>query len=309
METFDRLFRDLFFTSRAVNLSSLKLDEEPEPEPARQAIQNPQVTAAMARKMYSAKYALLSSSSLKSSGTYSGRISSGHTNPLPLFFRQPKLLVEEPVIHPGLVGLQRANMINYLPTWPEPEPPSDVIGIINIRDGSKPFQAHLMRSELFETSQAIRFKEPLHMREEPLPEKATPRPHLELADVLSSVKTDQQPVQPLKTKGEGLRIADLISQPPFRLLHDQDSVLTPPVGNPTMVPLSVVNECDSHTAGVKGDTETKVNPEVLPSKCSSFKTTNTKCSKCADFCDETDTSVLVFLHRIIRTFPHLLALA
>ncbi|XP_076122247.1 protein FAM83G isoform X3 [Alosa pseudoharengus] len=193
VETFDRLFRDLYFTSGAVNLSSVKLDEEPEVEPLRQSIQNPQVAAALARKMYSAKYALVSNSSLKNTGTYSGRNSSGNANQLPKYFRQPRML-EEPRIHPWLVDMQRANMMNYLPTWPEPDPPSDVIGIINIRDSSKPFQAHLMRSELFETSQAIRFKEPFHMPEEPLPEKATPRSRLELADLLSSV-------QPLKTKG------------------------------------------------------------------------------------------------------------
>ncbi|KAG5279421.1 hypothetical protein AALO_G00077610 [Alosa alosa] len=247
VETFDRLFRDLYFTSGAVNLSSVKLDEEPEVEPLQQSIQNPQVAAALARKMYSAKYALVSNSSLKSTGTYSGRNSSGNAKQLPKYFRQPRLL-EEPRIHPGLVDMQRANMMNYLPTWPEPDPPSDVIGIINIRDSSKPFQAHLMRSELFETSQAIRFKEPFHMPEEPLPEKATPRSRLELADLLSSV-------QPLKTKGEGLRIADLIAQAPLRPQHDQDSVLTPPIGNPRMVPLNVINECESDTAGVNGDKE------------------------------------------------------
>ncbi|XP_062387318.1 protein FAM83G isoform X2 [Sardina pilchardus] len=193
VETFDRLFRDLYFTSRAVNLSDIKLEEEPEVEPIHHTIQNPQVAAALARKMYSAKYALVSNSSLKSNGTYSGRNSSGNANPLPKLFRLPRQL-EEPKIHPWLVDMQRANMMNYLPTWPEPDPPSDVIGIINIRDTSKPFQAHLMRSELFETSQAIRFKEPLHVPEEPLPDEAIPRTRLELADVLWSA-------QPLKTKG------------------------------------------------------------------------------------------------------------
>ena len=84
--------------------------------------------------------------------------------------------VEPPPLHPGLRDLERAYLIPYLPTWPEPDPSSDVIGFINIRDSKKPVQVHLMRSEMFETSQAIRFKGPLFCKkEEPLPEKASPR--------------------------------------------------------------------------------------------------------------------------------------
>ncbi|XP_063075391.1 protein FAM83G isoform X2 [Engraulis encrasicolus] len=188
VETFDRLFRDLYFSSRAVSLANVTLVEEPEVEPVTYTAQQAAAAAALARKAYSAKYALLSNSSMKSGGTCSSKNTSGHLNPLPIFLRQVRLLAEEPRIHPGLVGLEKANMMHYLPTWPEPDPPSDVIGIINVRDTSKPFQAHLMRSELFETSQAIRFKEPFHVPAEPLPEKATPRPRTELG-------------QPLKTKG------------------------------------------------------------------------------------------------------------
>ena len=287
VETFDMLFRELYFTSRAVNLSKLKLDEEPELEPVRQVVPESIVSAEMARKLYSAKYTLVNSASLKSNGTHSSMNKSGNTTPLPMFIqlRQLRMLAEEPRIHPGLVDMEKANMTNYLPTWPEPDPPSDVIGIINIRDPNKPFQAHLMRSELFETSQAIRFKEPFEMPVEHLPEKATPRHRLENADVLASMKTDQLPVQTLKNKGEEARNAPLSPQ------HGQESVLTPPIGNPGMVHLGVINQCDSHTTGVKGIEEPQVDSEVSASKCSSFKATNAESTKHANVCERAETSV------------------
>lgn len=72
-----------------------------------------------------------------------------------------KEVIEEPPIHPGLAHLERAYLIPYLPTWPEPDPPSDVIGFINIRDEKRANQVHLQRSERFEVSQAIRFSSPL----------------------------------------------------------------------------------------------------------------------------------------------------
>lgn len=97
-------------------------------------------------------------------------------NPLPQPVKRQREVIEDSPKHPGLIGLPKAELIPYLPTWPEPDPPSDVIGFINIRDTSKPLQPHLMRSQLFETSQAIRFKDPFTAPpEEPLPEKASPR--------------------------------------------------------------------------------------------------------------------------------------
>ncbi|KAL2100760.1 hypothetical protein ACEWY4_002521 [Coilia grayii] len=289
VETFDRLFRDLYFTSRAVNLANLNLAEEPEPETILQSAQQAAVAAAIARKLYSAKYALVSTASLKSNGTCSSKNTSGNMNPLPRFFRQPRVLFEEPRIHPGLVGLEKANMIGYLPTWPEPDPPSDVIGIINIRDSSKPFHAHLMRSELFETSQAIRFKEPFHMPEEELPEKATPRPPF--ADFLSSMKADQLPGQPLKTKGEEARDADLVEQAPLRQQHDQDSVLPLPIGGPRMAHLNVINGCDSHTTWVKGIKEPQVNSQSFPRKSSPLKAMHAESTKHTDLCEGAESSV------------------
>ncbi|TMS23842.1 Protein FAM83G [Larimichthys crocea] len=70
-------------------------------------------------------------------------------------------VIEERPLHPGLAHLEKAYLIPYLPTWPEPDPPSDVIGFINIRDDKRANQVHLQRSERFEVSQAIRFSSPL----------------------------------------------------------------------------------------------------------------------------------------------------
>lgn len=88
--------------------------------------------------------------------------------------KEIKQAPEGACIHPGLIHLEKANMIDYLPVWPEPDPSNDVIGFINIRDCNKPFQAHLTRSELFEVSQAIRFKDPIHMPQESLAESHCP---------------------------------------------------------------------------------------------------------------------------------------
>ncbi|XP_076846183.1 uncharacterized protein fam83gb [Brachyhypopomus gauderio] len=174
VETFDKQFRDLYLNSRSVNLSKLPLADPPEPDPPPVTVTVSVPSAAVARKLINPKYALVETASRTSSDQASLKNSSSQ-NPLP----QPvkREVVEGPPIHPGLVGLQKAELIAYLPTWPEPDPPSDVIGFINIRDTSKPMQAHLMRSQLFETSQPIRFREPFTPPpEEPLPEKAFPRP-------------------------------------------------------------------------------------------------------------------------------------
>ncbi|XP_035390652.1 protein FAM83G [Electrophorus electricus] len=174
VESFDKQFRELYLNSRSVNLSKLPMAEPPEPDPPPVSVPVSVPSAAVARKLINPKYALVETASRTSSDQASPK-NSNSQYPLP----QPvkREVAENPPIHPGLVGLQKAELIAYLPTWPEPDPPSDVIGFINIRDTSKPMQAHLMRSQLFETSQPIRFREPFTPPpEEPLPEKASPRP-------------------------------------------------------------------------------------------------------------------------------------
>ncbi|KAG7460001.1 hypothetical protein MATL_G00216700 [Megalops atlanticus] len=205
VETFDRQFRELYLISRHVNLNKINLEAEPEPEPLPQATAMPVTSAAVARKLINPKYALVSCNGVEGDSRESSDKSSPKNSgnpPVQKVLQRPREVVEMPPIHPGLLNLERANMIHYLPTWPEPDPPSDVIGFINIRDSSKPVQVHLMRSEMFETSQAIRFKDPFIKPEEPLPEKACPRPKPENLLTNPAIVQDQQHSKPEPQKSQ-----------------------------------------------------------------------------------------------------------
>ncbi|XP_029997829.1 protein FAM83G [Sphaeramia orbicularis] len=163
VETFDLQFRELYFLSRGVSLNKVSLAEEPLPDPVPQAAPAP-VPASVARKLINPKYALVAAGtqlSPSSSDQNSSNKNSNTQNPPGLILKKRHKITEEPPMHPGLVGLERAYLIPYLPTWPEPDPPSDVIGFINIRDETRAHKVHLQRSERFEVSQAIRFRAPL----------------------------------------------------------------------------------------------------------------------------------------------------
>lgn len=186
VEAFDRLFRLLYVTSSSVDLRQIATEPEPEPEllPQPAAVVLP--SAAVARKLHNPKYALVAlanpTPSAENSSPKEPSIPENSKNPdVPeTNKRRQKRANKEAVqdvspLHPGLTDLEKACLITYLPTWPEPDPPSDVIGFINIRDANKPTQVHLQRSEMFETSQAIRFSSPISMPREVLPEVAKPR--------------------------------------------------------------------------------------------------------------------------------------
>ncbi|XP_077426057.1 protein FAM83G-like [Vanacampus margaritifer] len=158
METFDFQFRELFLLSRSVSLSKVPLVDEPVPDPLPQAAPVV-VPASVAKKLINPKYALVASP------TSSNQNSSNKNSQLPAGLKIPKgrlkEVSEEPQLHPALVNMEKAYLIPYLPTWPEPDPPSDVIGFINIRDEKRANQVHLQRSERFTVSQAIRFSSSL----------------------------------------------------------------------------------------------------------------------------------------------------
>ncbi|XP_028830606.1 protein FAM83G isoform X1 [Denticeps clupeoides] len=186
VETFDRQFRELYLTSRGVNLSKMTLADPPEPDPTPIPAPTPVPSVAVARKLINPKYSLVTAdtASRTSSDKASAKNSTNHI-PVPEMqvVKQQKEPAETTHMHPGLLGLPKAELISYLPIWPEPDPPSDVIGFINIRDVSRPAPAHLMRSELAETSQAIRFTQLL-----PEAQQDTKRTH-----------TDQQDTQRMHT--------------------------------------------------------------------------------------------------------------
>ncbi|XP_035515242.1 protein FAM83G [Morone saxatilis] len=165
VETFDLQFRDLYLLSRGVSLNKVPVADEPIPDPIPQAVAAP-VSAAVARKLINPKYALVATGT-HTSPTSSDQNSSNKNSQIPTGLKilkgRPKYVTEVPPLHPGLADLEKAYLIPYLPTWPEPDPPSDVIGFINIRDEKRANQVHLQRSERFETSQAIRFSSPLFL--------------------------------------------------------------------------------------------------------------------------------------------------
>lgn len=167
VETFDLQFRDLYFMSRSVSLNKVPIVDEPVPEPLPQVAPAP-VSAAIARKLINPKYALVATGTHTSPTSSDQNSSNKNSNPqhptgLKIMKGRLKEVIEEPPIHPGLANLERAYLISYLPTWPDPDPPSDVIGFINIRDEKRAHQVHLQRSERFEVSQAIRFSSPLSL--------------------------------------------------------------------------------------------------------------------------------------------------
>ncbi|XP_068176888.1 protein FAM83G-like [Antennarius striatus] len=172
VETFDLQFRDLYLTSRSVSLSKVPMVDEPVPDPLPQAA--PAIlSTTIAKKLINPKYALVASGNHTPSPSSSDQNSSNKNpqNPTGLKMIKARLrnVIEEPSIHPALANMEKANLIPYLPTWPEPDPPSDVIGFINIMDEKRANKVHLQRSERFEVSQAIRFSSPLLIpaKEEP----------------------------------------------------------------------------------------------------------------------------------------------
>ncbi|XP_029363450.1 uncharacterized protein LOC115046985 [Echeneis naucrates] len=188
VDAFDHLFRFLFMNSSSVDLRQVVTEPEPEPEHLPQPAVIAAPSAAIARKLYNPKYALVTagnpsattSASQNSPKEPQNHVNSKNPNDPDSKKRKGRKVNKEdvqqaPPLHPGLVNLEKACLISYLPTWPEPDPPSDVIGFINIRDSTKPTQVHLQRSEMFETSQAIRFSSPFSKPQEILPEVAKPR--------------------------------------------------------------------------------------------------------------------------------------
>lgn len=191
VEAFDRLFRILFATSTSVDLRQVVSEPEPEPDPLPKPVTVVVPSAIVARKMYSPKYALAfggtgaSSSSAPSADHIAPKKTGSEKDPGNPEGQAPKKrgrrkackesMQEAPPTHPGLCNLEKAHLISYLPIWPEPDPPKDVIGFINIRDTSRPTPVHLQRSEMFEVSQAIRFKCPVSIPTAMLPDLEKPR--------------------------------------------------------------------------------------------------------------------------------------
>ncbi|XP_059924289.1 uncharacterized protein LOC132470107 [Gadus macrocephalus] len=178
VDAFDRLFCELYGTSSAVDLKQVAMEPEPEPEYIPQPVAVAP-SAEVTRKRYNPMYALLGMS-MNNANPASGSVphsplDSNTQDKVGMGTKAKRKMaaqVEAPPLHPGLMDMEKAYMIPYLPTWPEPDPDSNVIGFINVRDNSRQSQVHMQRSERFETSQAIRFSSPFSMPKEILPEVA-----------------------------------------------------------------------------------------------------------------------------------------
>lgn len=220
VETFDLQFRDLYLMSRGVSLSKVPMVDEPIPDPLPQVAPAP-VPASVARKLVNPKYALVATGA-HISPTSSDQNSSNKNsqNPTGLkVMKRIKEVAEAPPIHPGLANLEKAYLIPYLPTWPEPDPPSDVIGFINIRDEKRAHQVHLQRSERFEVSQAIRFSSPLMA---PKTEESAPNMKVEAKKPSGTTSPKaSSPVSPTnKPIKEQMDVVDAPQQPNIPLAQE-----------------------------------------------------------------------------------------
>ncbi|XP_061456217.1 protein FAM83G [Rhineura floridana] len=147
VEAFDKQFQELYLMSRGVNLKSIPMDEEPEPEPVILPLLAP-VNPPIVKKIFNPKYALVKAKSAEQITNSKASSDKNITEqqkaeakkkaiPEGQVSERPSDLIEiAPPIHPGLLNLEKANMFDYLPTWvePDPEPGSEILGYINIID-------------------------------------------------------------------------------------------------------------------------------------------------------------------------------
>ncbi|XP_028314848.1 protein FAM83G-like [Gouania willdenowi] len=253
VETFDLQFRELYLISRGVSLSKVPMVDEPIPDPLPQVAPAP-VPAAIARKLVNPKYSLVTTSSVPSDQNSNNKVNDSQTPNGLKIMKRLKGVIEEPPLHPGLVDMEKAYLIPYLPTWPEPDPPSDVIGFINIRDEKRAHQVHLQRSEMFEFSQAIRFSSPLTAVAKPeesvqnkkaaaTTQSPPPPDKAPLKDSPPSDSTDEPPQQP--------------SVPPPQDIHD-------PKPNTCTTESNVIANSPPADKEVEQTPETQMGPPPLP---------------------------------------------
>lgn len=279
VETFDKLFRLLYATSGSVDLHALESEPAPEKEALPQSAVATPLSAAMAMKLYSPKYNLAISSNTASSPPLTANHDSGKKSKSGEISKNPEDQKkkerckraskeppqEPPPLHPYLSGLEKVCLISFLPTWPEPDPPSDVIGFINIRDGSKPLQAHLQRSEMFETSQAIRFSSPISIPKEVLPLVAKPRKLVPEQAEVKKLSPSQTPAGDLKRKLENKTLASETQHKSARNTECEPSANTKESGRHISSAAPRTNDKPNASSNCEGQRlSTPQNPSVLP---------------------------------------------
>ncbi|NXQ71332.1 FA83G protein, partial [Quiscalus mexicanus] len=283
VEAFDKQFQELYLMSKGVSLKSISMGEEPEPEPVTLPSVVPVTPAnAVVKKLINPKYALVKA---KSADQIS-KISSENQDKNQKSDNKGKAPPEgqggerhgdvaelSPLIHPGLLNLEKANMFDYLPTWvePDPEPGSEVLGYINIIDPKvkNVKLSQMNRIKVCDVSQAsAQHRQMLKNREM----EARKNSEQELPLLSPSHRQIPQlpveaPAAPTSTPIEGVswttrQVGTFASSPLGHHLKPQEEALEdvkPPVPRPRTVPVGVImtkvtTACDSSTA-LQGDTQ------------------------------------------------------
>ncbi|XP_037349418.1 protein FAM83G [Talpa occidentalis] len=218
VEMFDRQFQELYLMSHSVSLKGVPMEKEPEPEPIVLPSVVPLVpSGTVAKKLVNPKYALVKAKSADeiaktSSEKQEVKKPPGLRGPA-LPERPGDLLEPPPLIHPGLLNLERANMFDYLPTWvePDPEPGSDILGYINIIDPNiwNPQPSQMNRIKIRDTSQTGAQLWRQNQDSSPTPRPTTPMNGVPTENGLPQSDPEPQPPVP---KPRTVPVADLLAQ-------------------------------------------------------------------------------------------------
>ncbi|NXF16734.1 FA83G protein, partial [Rhodinocichla rosea] len=288
VEAFDKQFQELYLMSKGVSLKSISMGEEPEPEPVTLPSVVPVTPAnAVVKKLINPKYALVKAKSADQiSKTSSENQDKNQKSDNQKGDNKGKAPPEGqggerhgdaadlcPLIHPGLLNLEKANMFDYLPTWvePDPEPGSEVLGYINIIDPKvkNVKLSQMNRIKVCDVSQAsAQHRQMLKNRE------MEARKNLEQELPLLSPSHRQIPQPPVEAPAapttspiEGVswttrQVGTFASSPLGHHLKPQEEALEDvkaPVPKPRTVPVGVImtkvtTACDSSSA-LQGDTQ------------------------------------------------------
>lgn len=215
---FDRQFQELYLMSHSVSLKGVPMEKEPEPEP----IVLPSVvplapSGTVAKKLVNPKYALVKAKSADEIAKTSSEKQEAKKTPgqrgAALPERPGDLLEPPPLIHPGLLNLERANMFEYLPTWvePDPEPGSDILGYINIIDPNiwNPQPSQMNRIKIRDTSQTGAQLWRQNQDSSPTPGPTAPLNGVPTENGVSQSDPEPQPPVP---KPRTVPVADLLAQ-------------------------------------------------------------------------------------------------
>ncbi|XP_039588606.1 protein FAM83G [Passer montanus] len=298
VEAFDKQFQELYLMSKGVSLKSISVGEEPEPEPVTLPSVVPVTPAnAVVKKLINPKYALVKAKSADQISKTSSENQDKNQKSDNKGKTPPEGQGGErhgdgadlaPLIHPGLLNLEKANMFDYLPTWvePDPEPGSEVLGYINIIDPKvkNVKLSQMNRIKVCDVSQAsAQHRQMLRNRE------MEARKNSEQELPLLSPSHRQVPQPPTEapaapTPIEGVswttrQVGTFASSPLGHHVKPQEEALQdvkPPVPKPRTVPVGVLmtkatTTCDS-SAAPQGDTQpvlpehTGVKQEEKPSR-------------------------------------------